>query len=105
MFKLILICLTVLAVTSIRAHRDYEDTPAHSLISKNINMDCCAMMGGFVCGTVRPECCSGGCRRTWLGSTTCLGQKLKVTRKVCPNSCYNMCLAQGGIICGFSVTS
>jgi hypothetical protein len=99
MFKFICVALLCLVALTLKTHE-----PSH-LIGKNINYDCCMQFGGVVCGTTFPVCCRGGCRKTWIGSTSCIGQKIRIHSDICPNSCRNMCRAQGGIICGTSVTT
>jgi hypothetical protein len=100
------LCLTISTSNLTSAHHNHHTqlTAAH-LLHKSVNSECCMMLGGMLCGTTFPECCAGGCRSTWYGGTSCLGMKLNISHELCPNSCKNVCRAQGGIICGTTITT
>lgn len=100
MYKYLVLLVTVGIVCSIHTHEE----ESHEIM-KTVDPYCCSALGGVVCGTTFHECCQGGCRQSLVGGTTCLGQKIPVSAKTCPNSCKNICHSQGGIICGSSLTT
>jgi hypothetical protein len=100
-FLLLLLVLPLLLASTPSTHNQLS---VEHLLHKNINVECCLRLGGVVCGTTFPSCCSGGCRDTWYGGVSCYGNKLNISSELCPNSCKNVCRRQGGIICGTSVT-
>lgn len=105
MKRLAVAVLIVAVVSCLEAVEEshHNQLAVDHMLHRNINAQCCAMLGGALCGTTFPNCCTGGCRPTWYGGTGCIGQKIKMSPDLCPNSCKNVCGQQGGVICGTTI--